>query len=199
MCLSYVYAYRMFMLINLDRRAVLTSVAVTCGVGAEDLSRPTPCAGWTVSDLLAHMTVQHRGFAAAARGERASWDAVAAADPVADHLSAASEVLTAFANARDPFLLPEIAPTPFPAEQAIGFHFIDYVVHSWDLASALGAPLSFADDVLEPALAIARRVPDGEARTTPGAAFAPALPEPDGPALNRILTLLGRSPNWPEV
>lgn len=32
------------------------------------MSRPTPCAGWSLRDLLARMTVQHRGFAAAAAG-----------------------------------------------------------------------------------------------------------------------------------
>ncbi|WP_236796392.1 TIGR03086 family metal-binding protein [Amycolatopsis sp. GM8] len=189
------------MLIDLHRDAVLASVSIACGVRAADLPRPTPCAGWSVADLLAHMTVQHRGFAAAARGESASWDPVVATDPVADYLSAASEVLVAFASARNPLLLPEIGPDPFPAEQAIGFHFIDYVVHTWDLARALGTSVSFDDTLLEPALVIAARVPGGEARTRPGAAFAPALPSASagGPLLDRILTLLGRSPNWPDV
>jgi uncharacterized protein (TIGR03086 family) len=108
-------------------------------------------------------------------------------------------VLAAFGSARDPLLLPEIGSAPFPAEQAIGFHFIDYVVHTWDLARALGTPVSFDETVLKPAWEIARLVPAGEARTSPGAAFAPALPEGDGPLLDRVLALLGRSPNWPEV
>ena len=33
----------------------------------DDLTRPTPCAAWTLADLLAHMVGQHVGFAAAAR------------------------------------------------------------------------------------------------------------------------------------
>src|ERR1700744_1472971 len=55
----------------LHRIAVLASVDVVSAVTADDLAKPTPCAGWNLADLLAHMTVQHRGFAAAARGHGA--------------------------------------------------------------------------------------------------------------------------------
>ena len=41
--------------------------AVVQHVTDEDLDRPTPCAGWTVADLLAHEVGQHLGFAAAVR------------------------------------------------------------------------------------------------------------------------------------
>lgn len=187
------------LIVELNRTAVLTSVSVACQVRVADLELATPCAGWSVADLLAHLTVQHRGFAAAARGEEASWEPVIAADPVADYLSASAEVLQAFAAARGPFQLPELGPAPFPAEQAIGFHFIDYVVHSWDLARPLGVPVSFDETVLKPALEVARLVPGGAARTGPGAAFAQALPEGEGPLLDRVVALLGRSPNWPDV
>ena len=56
---------------DLDARAVRASVDVVEEITAVDLSRPTPCAGWTLGDLLAHMTVQHQGFAAAAAGRGA--------------------------------------------------------------------------------------------------------------------------------
>jgi Mycothiol maleylpyruvate isomerase N-terminal domain len=36
---------------------------------ASDLARPGPCADWTLADLLAHMTAQHNGSAAAAAGD----------------------------------------------------------------------------------------------------------------------------------
>ena len=71
--LSYVYAYRRYMPTNitedrlLHRIAVLQSIDVVNTVREADLVRPTPCEDWDLLDLLAHMTVQHRGFAAAAR------------------------------------------------------------------------------------------------------------------------------------
>ena len=98
---------------ELDRRAVLASVEVVSRVTAADLGRATPCAGWTLGDLLAHMTVQHHGFAAALR--------------------------------------------------------------------------------------IAATVPDGPERLRPGAAFRPGLAAPAGAGpLDRVVALLGRSPNWPD-
>lgn len=184
-------------IVGLDREAVFASLAIVGRVRREDLERPTPCEGWSVADLLAHMSVQHRGFAAAARVETADWVPVKASDPVADYVLAAGEVLTAFGAPGKTLLLPEITTTPVPAELAIGFHFLDYVVHTWDVAAALGVPLSFDADVLQAAVAGARQVPGGEARVRPGAAFAPSLAvtEQAGP-LAELLGLLGRSPTW---
>ncbi|MGH7292829.1 MAG: maleylpyruvate isomerase N-terminal domain-containing protein, partial [Myxococcota bacterium] len=54
-----------YALLPLHRIAVLASIDVVDTVRPEDLHLPTPCAGWNLVDLLAHMTVQHRGFAAA--------------------------------------------------------------------------------------------------------------------------------------
>jgi uncharacterized protein (TIGR03086 family) len=95
--------------------------------------------------------------------------------------------------------LPEISTElTFSAARAIGFHFIDYVVHGWDVARALDVPYVLPDGLAAAALPIAEAVPsDGPARERPGAAFAPRLPATDGaPALDRILRLLGRSPDW---
>ena len=56
---------------DLDARAVRASVDAVEGITAVDLSRPTPCSEWTLGDLLAHMTAQHRGFTAASAGRGA--------------------------------------------------------------------------------------------------------------------------------
>jgi uncharacterized protein (TIGR03083 family) len=52
-------------MVRLDASAVQASVQVVSQARAEDLARPTPCDGWTLTELLAHMTAQHNGFAAA--------------------------------------------------------------------------------------------------------------------------------------
>jgi len=75
-----------------DAAAVRASVAVVAQVTAADLDRPTPCAAWDLRALLAHMTVQHYGFAAAAEGNGGSlevWQPTASADPVGDYRKAA--------------------------------------------------------------------------------------------------------------
>lgn len=195
------------MLINLHRTAVLASVEVVSQVGLDDLPRPTPCSEWTLADLLAHMTVQHNGFAAAARGNGGDLEVwriqPLGPDPVAGYRAAADDVLAAFSEdgALDrEFVLPEFHPvTRFPGARAIGFHLIDYVVHAWDVARSIDVPYELDPSLSEIALHIALAVPDGDNRRTPGAAFRPALPPGDAATpLDRILTALGRSPRWPQ-
>jgi uncharacterized protein (TIGR03086 family) len=190
---------------DLDARAVRASADVVEGITAVDLSKPTPCAGWTLGDLLAHMTVQHQGFAAASAGRGADpdvWKAGAPSpDPVADYVMAAELVIAAFAEPgvmERGFALPEIMPgMEFPAPQAISFHFIDYVVHGWDVARALGQPYELDDDLVKAAVPVAASVPEGERRLRPGAAFRPGLPATDAASpMDHILAMLGRSPAW---
>lgn len=187
-------------------RVVRASVAVVSQVGPNDLDRPTPCGDWTVADLLAHMTLQHDGFAAAAAGnggDPALWEVRPLGhDPVGAYIAAAERVVTAFGQEgvlEREFALPEISPiTTFPGTLAVGFHLIDYVVHGWDVARALDVPFALDPDLEETALRIAMSVPDGPGRGQPGAAFGPATQVVDpAPVLDRIVAHLGRSPTWP--
>jgi uncharacterized protein (TIGR03086 family) len=191
--------------VALDRRVVELSVQIVSQAQPADLTRPTPCADWTLRDLLEHMTTQHYGFAAASRGDGAdpqSWVQPRHEDPAAAYATAAEHVIAAFAEPgilQRSFLLPEIIPDlQFPAAQAISFHFVDYVVHGWDVARSLGLPFDVDDDIAAAGLFVARRVPDGPERLSPGAAFRPSVPSPpDVTAIDQVLTALGRSPAWP--
>src|ERR1700761_9611257 len=69
---------------ELDRAAVLAAAAAACRIRSGDLGRPTPCDGWDVAGLLSHLSVQHRGFAAAARGEGGDLAVWAARPPAPD-------------------------------------------------------------------------------------------------------------------
>jgi uncharacterized protein (TIGR03086 family) len=191
---------------ELDSQAVRASVALVSRVTAGDLDKPTPCSPWALGELLAHMTVQHHGFAAAARGGGADpevWQAPAlASDPAAAYAEAADLVIAAFAEdglLDREFSLPEIATSvTFPGRQAICFHLVDYTVHSWDVARSLGLEPDLDASVLAIALKIAEAVPDGPSRLEPGAAFGPGVAVPAGAGtLDRIVSLLGRSPAWP--
>lgn len=190
------------------RTAVDASVQAVAGIRSTDLDRATPCAGWTLADLLAHMTAQHRGFAAAARGHGADADVwraeplaeAIADDPVGTYTAAARDALAAFAapGADEAlFALPEFGPdVTVVGETAMGFHFVDYVVHGWDVAAARGKPFALGDDVLAAVTPLAMAVPDGDFRDAGPSPFARALPPVDGDALARLLRHLGRSPAW---
>ena len=201
---SYAPAYRKQVHINEllahHRTVIRTSTTLVSHVHPDFLTRPTPCADWTLADLLAHMTAQHHGFAAAARGRGDDLEAwrLRPFGAVAEYTAAAEDVLTAFAEPAPEFHLPEFHPVSrFPAELAIGFHLIDYVVHGWDVARALDLDYRLEPEVAGTALRIALTVPDGDNRLAPDAAFGPALTTGDDTdPLNRILTHLGRSPEW---
>ncbi len=185
-----------------DAVAVRASVDVAAAVTPADLRRPTPCRDWDLGALLAHMTTQHLGFAAAAAGHGADpavWRTVELGDdPARTYAETADRVLAAFAadGVLDrPFALPEISTDiEFPGRRAIAFHLVDYVAHGWDVATSLGVPFHLPESVLELALLVAEAVPAGPARTAPGAAFAPVVPVGDDAGLlTRILALLGRA------
>lgn len=187
-----------------DRIAVREAVRLVDLAASDDWERDTPCAGWTLRRLVAHMAAQHHGFAAAARGagqDAARWrEPEDMSEPARVHRSAAADVLDAFgepgAGERE-FALPELGGS-FPGRTAIGFHLVDYVVHAWDVAATLGVAVELPDDVLRAALAVARRVPTDPALRGPGFAFAPAVDVPAGAGpLNETLRLLGRVPeDW---
>jgi uncharacterized protein (TIGR03086 family) len=189
--------------VALDALAVRASVELVGRARPADMARPTPCTDWTLHGLISHMTAQHYGFAAAAAGDGdlARWrPRRLGSDPVADYRASSETVLAAFSAAGvldRQFPLPEFAAGPlFPARQAVSFHFVDYVVHSWDVAKTLGTEAHFTGELLNAALRVARAVPDGEARLAPGAAFSPAVAWQDGSPLDQIVAILGRSPGW---
>ncbi|MGW6062738.1 TIGR03086 family metal-binding protein [Streptomyces sp. NPDC055189] len=201
-------------LIALDRIAVRESLRVLSAARDTDWERPSPCAGWTLRDLVSHMAAQHHGFAAAARGsgaDRTYWIAPdLGRDPFKIYEESARHVLAAFAEEAEGtergalgtqqgvlergFTLPEIGGT-FTGRIAVGFHFLDYVVHAWDVATTIGITVDLARPVVGAALEIARRVPKDPEHRGPGTAFAPVLPTPeDASPLEEMLALLGRSP-----
>jgi uncharacterized protein (TIGR03086 family) len=191
---------------DLDRRALETTVEIVAAVTPDQLPLPTPCAEWTLRQLLGHMIGQHYGFAAAARGETSDlsvWaDRPVGADLHAAYAAAVADVTAAFAEegVLDRRLwLPEIRDgARFPATMAIGFHFLDYVVHGWDVARSIGIDPGFDADLVHAALARAMEVPGGGGRRAPGAPGRPRIPLPgDSPEMNLLLATLGRSPDWP--
>ena len=194
-------------IVALDARVVRATVSVVSLAGPADLARPTPCADWTLSELLTHMTAQHDGWAAAAGGDGGDlsrWQpGPPAADPVKEYAAAAGRVLAAFGAdgvLERKFVLAELSPVlQFPAAQAISFHFIDYLVHGWDVARSLAVDYELEPDLLAAALPVAQAVPDGEPRKLGVVPFAPGIAVTgDLSVMDQIVALLGRSPAWPQ-
>jgi uncharacterized protein (TIGR03086 family) len=190
-------------LIDRDRRAVRASVDALATWRPSENDPPTPCAGWRLTDLVAHMTVQQHGFARALAGERtvlADWEPVPHADPLGAYRASCDAVLAVLDRLTDPdapTLLPEIRDEPIPAGMVVGFHLVDNVVHAWDAARSLGVSPVVDDDAVAAALEVARAVPDDDRRGQEGSSFDRGLQVPaDAGPWAEMLARLGRDPKW---
>lgn len=156
----------------------------------------TPCEGWSVRDLLAHMTSEHLWAPRLLAGETISqvgsdYDGdVLGEDPVAAWDSAASGSRQAWADADEdtPVHLSSGDTTAGEyAEQML----LDLTVHAWDLASAVGL------DPAEGAVAEAVMHVQAYVRSSGMAGRSPFGPEvqtsSDNP-LDQLVAMLGRRP-----
>jgi uncharacterized protein (TIGR03086 family) len=184
---------------DLDRRALAATAEVVAAVAAADLERPTPCKAWPLAGLLRHLVCQNRGYGASSLGAPAIlsiWDnADLRPDPHRAYQDSAAVVTAAFAepNLRDGmFEVREFGY--YPAPVAIGMHFVDVLVHGWDVAVSIGVPYRPDDELATRALAIAAGWPGTGWRRQ---VFGRRVPVPaDASDLTRLLGLLGRSPAW---
>ncbi|MEQ0564601.1 TIGR03086 family metal-binding protein [Amycolatopsis sp. NEAU-NG30] len=183
---------------ELDRRSLLVLDKIVAAATPADLARPTPCAGWTLADLLRHQVGENHAFATAARqGSAPGWAAGDLGDDFhAAYRASVEDFLAAFAD--DAVLERRLAINhfgTFPGTVAAHMHLVDTVAHGWDLARTLGLPYEPDAEAVRAALRLAERIPD-EGREVNGS-FARSVAVPaDASELDRFLALLGRDPAW---
>ncbi|MGI5129638.1 TIGR03086 family metal-binding protein [Pseudonocardia sp. CA-107938] len=180
---------------SLHRRALDDVTALLADLSPADLDRPTPCAGWDLRALLAHMVGQNDGFAAAVTDPETTAAAFAPGPPDGWEKSAhaLAEALAAAPLDRQ-VRLAELHPTMrFPLPTVVGIQLIDTVVHGWDVATALGRSYRPDDELLAAAVTITAMIPAEGGRGEPGSAFGPVVtPAPDDEWLG-VLAHLGRA------
>jgi uncharacterized protein (TIGR03086 family) len=186
----------------LDRKAVEETVRLCASLTAEQLRRPTPCPDWTLHGLLRHMTSQHLGFAAAVgcNPDPTAWDSgVLGDDPGAAYAAAAAQALAAFADpaaTERSVELTELRRT-LPGKVALAFHFIDYLVHGWDLKATLGLARDLDPELVDAALRLFANASTPPTTGPLRIPFAPRLPvADDAPPLDRLLARVGRRADW---
>lgn len=149
---------------------------------------PTPCTEWSVRELVDH-TVQAQAMLAGALGVAIGVDDVSAADW--------PEVRAAFAAAlTDPTLLEgDTEPDVFggtPKHQLMGLAIGDLLIHSWDLARAIGGDETLPAEAVHTVHLGLQRIPDEQKRA---GAFGPAIEVPnDASAQDKLLAYAGRCP-----
>ena len=156
---------------------------------------PTPCAGWSVRDLVTHVVAGNSLFAAALRGGQPPAASQGTVMPDAVMLNAyrdsAAELLGEF---REPGALDVMVTVPFgtvPGVVALHLRITELLVHGWDLARATGQPATAPDSLAEQELAFSR----GKLAGIPPDRRPFGPPQPvagSAPAIDQLAALLGR-------
>ncbi|MCX4750827.1 TIGR03086 family metal-binding protein [Kitasatospora sp. NBC_01287] len=157
---------------------------------------PTPCAGWSVRDLVNHVAAEQLwapelllGATPAEVGDRFEGD-VLGADPAAGWARAAAGARAAFAV---PDALALTVHLSYGDRSALDYCTqltIDLVVHTWDLARATGQDSHLAPELVEFGLHEVAPYADRLAATERFAAPVPTAPNAD--PQTRLLGLVGR-------
>jgi uncharacterized protein (TIGR03086 family) len=83
-----------------------------------------------------------------------------------------------------------------PGEMALSMILLEYQVHGWDLARAVGQPWTPPDAALLSSLNFAPGILTADYQGE-GKPFAPRVDVPaDAPSIDRLVGLCGRDPQW---
>lgn len=173
-------------------------VALVGAVSDDALSHPTPCSGYTVGDLLDHVSGVAVGIAAAGRkdvdGMKAPSPGCAAnlgerwRSRIPAELAALAEVW----DDRAAYEGMTGGPLDMPAETAATVGVEELCIHGWDLARALGEPFEATDaelDIIDKFFSLF----GPEQR---GAAYDPPVNTSATDRLTRAIAVSGRDPDW---
>jgi uncharacterized protein (TIGR03086 family) len=156
----------------------------------------TCCPDWTVRDLVNHVVGEHAWVAPLLSGKTiaevgSSLDGdLLGDDPRSSWRSAADQAMAAVESEGALERTVELSSGPATGEHYVAEVLADQIIHTWDLATSVGADdrldpelLEYAKQTLEPLVEMWRA----------GGAFGPALEVPDdADDQTRLLALLGR-------
>jgi uncharacterized protein (TIGR03086 family) len=167
-----------------------------------DLAATTPCADFSVGDVVHHLGGLALAFAAAARKDRGPLTgtppSVDAAQLDSDWRTSYPARLIELAQAwAEPGAwegMTRIAGMDMPGEAVGLVGLTEVVIHGWDLARATGQTYDVNPEIAEAVLA---NVAEFAAQGPVEGLFGPAVPiDDDAPLLDRIVALSGRDPGW---
>jgi len=174
-------------------RAFAAVAGLISNIQADQWSAPTPCAEWTVRQVVNHLIGMNRVFTALLTGQppppRPPADHVEE-DPLGAYRESAAALLAAFGR---PGVLERTYRGPLgtaTGAERLQIRLYDLLAHGWDLAQATGQPAGLPEDLAEQSLAFARTQLTEPAR--PGR-FGPAQTAAEAaPAIERLAAFLGR-------
>lgn len=172
--------------------------ALIAGVGSAEMRLATPCEGWSTRDLLNHVIGGAAMFADAFSGAPLRDISGRLPDIIGDDPTTAfGQTVERFGSAaQQPGAMERVLPLPFGSmtgQTFLRFAAFDLLIHSWDLATTLDAPLDVPDELVAEVDRFARIVLDPWQRD--GINFQEATADPgDASALERLVAFTGRTP-----
>jgi uncharacterized protein (TIGR03086 family) len=171
-----------------DTLGVLQQVLHT--VAGDDMSRQTPCTQFNVAQLTEHLLNSITAIGGMAGAEMAATDE--SDSPERRVVSAARPALDAWhrrgLEGNVPFGKGEM-----PAKGACGILSLEFLVHAWDYARAVGHDVNAPETLAEYVLSLARATIQPELRSRAGFDDPVAVAE-DADALDRLVAFTGRNP-----
>ena len=162
--------------------------AVLQRLTGEDLSRPTPCAGYTVGDVGEHL-VRSMVLLAAVAGEQVE---APAGEALEVRVAATAEAALAAWRLRGLDGQVAVGRSVLPASLAVEIIPLELLVHGWDVARATGQHIDVPADIAGYVLDRARELITEDKR---GRSFAAEVPAgPDAAVLDRLIAFTGRVP-----
>ena len=182
------------------QRVIDESKRLVSNVSPDQLGNETPCAEWTVKDLINHITGGTTMVGMSIEHGSVPDDVIGQVMGNADCLG--DDYKGAFTNAADeimrivriPGALDKEVQLPFgtmPGQAAVGFGIYDVSTHNCDIARATGQEIKDRD-VLETALGLGQQIVQPEFRA-PGIFDAEKDCSSDAPLEDRLLAFGGRS------
>jgi len=175
--------------------AYVRATRVIADVDTNQLALPTPCSEWDVRATLDHLIGATWMFTLANHGEAVGEDArgIDDDDPVIA-LSCAAEANAAAWRMPGAFDGDRTFPFgTFPADAAAMMNLSEVVVHTWDVATALGSDATIEPTVASMVYAFYRPM-SLEPYRAHGAFGAEVLVDDEAQPADRLLAMLGRRP-----
>lgn len=159
-------------------------------IAAEDLSRQTPCVDYDVQGLTGHL-LHSIGVLGGMVGVELP--------PSAEDDSVERRIIGAARPVLDAWHRRGLDGTvPFgtggmPARDACGALSVEFLVHAWDYATAVGRAVEPSEPLTEYVLGLAQKIIRPRLRRMAGFDDAVSVPD-DAPALDRLIAFTGRDP-----
>lgn len=163
-------------------------------------TKPSPCQGWRLIDVLGHVGTAVRFGTALLRADDPAWEPV---DPPGSAVdvdplpwwSALSDAAREAVRGVDLTRVVDSPMGPRSIGEGLGFPAVDLFVHAWDLGRGVGIDVELPVEAMDFAHAVLDPIPEEQMRS-PGVFAEQVSTSADATPSQAFLGWTGRDPSW---